>query len=185
MLHTFSVYLNDRPGVLNRVASLFRRRGFNIESLTVGHTERPGISRMTIRVDIEEQRAGNVEANLYKLMDVALVERIGDTVAIAYELALIKVLGRKDLAVFLPELMEEFHMRVVNRSRESLVLEVTGTREEIDRLVELLRPCGIVEMVRTGPVAMATGPKPILRRETQGEWPEGRDGYPEIRDAAD
>jgi acetolactate synthase-1/3 small subunit len=113
MLHTFSVYVRERPGVLNRVAALFRQRGINIESLTVGHTHRPGISRMTIAIDIAEGRSGQVEANLYKLLDVKRVEKIRDSEAITHELALIKICAAKDLKVSLPkELVDQFHARV-------------------------------------------------------------------------
>lgn len=112
MLHTFSVYARERPGVLNRVAALFRQRGINIESLTVGHTQRPGISRMTIAIDIAEGRSGQVEANLYKLLDVTRVEKITDSEAITHELALIKICAAKDLKVSLPkELVDQFHAR--------------------------------------------------------------------------
>src|SRR5215470_17164442 len=91
MLHTFSVYVENKPGVLNRVASLFRRRAFNIESLTVGHTERPGISRMTVVVDTDEYGARRLEANLYKLVPVRRVEHLSSRPSIARDLALIKV----------------------------------------------------------------------------------------------
>jgi len=158
MLHTFSVYVRDRPGVLNRVASLFRQRGFNIESLTMGRTQQFGISRMTIRVMIAEGRAPQVEANLYKLQDVTLVEEIAGRGAIEHELALIKVRSPKDLRVSLPkELIDQFHARVVDVGLESLVLEATGTPDQIDALVEMLRPCIILEMVRTGRLAMGVG----------------------------
>lgn len=164
MLHTFSVYVRERPGVLNRVAALFRQRGINIESLTVGHTQRPGISRMTIAVDIPEGRSGQVEANLYKLLDVTRVEKIKDSHAIAHELALIKICAAKDLKVSLPkELVDQFHARVVAQGSESLVLEATATPDQIDVLVEMLRPCVILEMARTG--RLAIGVEPTLRFE--------------------
>src|SRR5579862_6097683 len=91
MLHTFAIYVDDKPGVLNRVASLFRRRAFNIESLTVGHTERPGVSRMTVVVDTDDYGARRLEANLYKLVPVRRVDDITQTPSIARDLALIKV----------------------------------------------------------------------------------------------
>src|SRR5690349_6107777 len=91
MLHTFSVYVNDRPGVLNRLASLLRQRGFNIDSLTVGPAVWPGLSRITVDVEIEDARVGQLEANLYKLVDVKLVENIPRSLAIQRELALIKI----------------------------------------------------------------------------------------------
>jgi acetolactate synthase I/III small subunit len=154
MLHTFAVHVNDRPGVLNRVVSLVRKFGLNIEALTVGHTERPGISSMTVVIDLEEKRARQVEANLYKLLDVMLVKRICDD-AIARELAMIKVPAGETLAHILPDAIEGFHARIVARSVKAVVLEVAGTAQEIDRFAELLSPCGILEMVRTGPIALA------------------------------
>jgi acetolactate synthase-1/3 small subunit len=170
MLHTFSVYVRERPGVLNRVASLFRQRGFNIDSLTVGHTQRPGISRMTIAVDIAEGRLWQVEANLYKLMDVTMVEEIRDSQAIAHELALIKICAAKDLKVSLPkELVDQFNARVVAQGPESLILEATGTPDQIDVLVEMLRPCVILEMARTGRLAIGVGPPLRLERGVPSE----------------
>lgn len=154
MLHTFAVHVHDRPGVLNRVASLVRKFGLNIEALTVGHTERPGISSITVVIDLEEKRARQVEANLYKLLDVMLVKRICDA-AIARELAMIKVPAGETLALLLSDVMEGFHTRIVARSVKVVVLEVAGTAQEIDRFAELLSPCGILEMVRTGPIALA------------------------------
>jgi len=169
MLQTFSVYVHDRPGVLNRVVSLFRKLGFNIGSLTVCRTHRQGISRMIIGADTAEEASAQVEANLYKLLDVTLVERITGNAAIEYELALIKICAAKDLRVSLPkELVDQFHARVVAQSPESLVLEATGTPDQIDVLVEILRPCIIIEMVRTGRVAMAVGPKATPCRPDAG-----------------
>jgi len=153
MLQTFSVYVRDRPVVLNRVVSFLRTRAFNVESFTVGHTELPGISRMTIVVDIERERTPLVEANLYKLVDVAFVERVSDT-AITQELALIKLPAHKELSSLLSGAMAGFHMRIVAQSQDLVVLEVAATPQEIDRLAESLRPDCILEMVRTGPIAM-------------------------------
>jgi len=158
--------------MLNRMASLFRWRGFNIDSLTMGRTQRLGISRMTIGVDIAEEKSVQVEANLYKLLDVTLVERITDSGAIVHELALIKIAAPKGIKVSLPkELVDQFHARVVAQGPESLVLEATGTTEQIDELVQILRPCVIFEMVRTGRVAMAVGPP--LRLDQRNRYRSG------------
>jgi acetolactate synthase-1/3 small subunit len=166
MLHTFAVHVHDRPGVLNRVASLIRKFGLNIEALTVGHTERPGISSMTVVIDLEEKRARQVEANLYKLLDVMLVKRICDA-AIARELAMIKVPAGETLAHILSDAIEEFHARIVSRSVKVVVLEVAGTAREIDRFAELLSHCGILEMVRTGPIALAVECRSVAGQESQ------------------
>ena len=136
-LHTFSVYLGDRPGVLNRVASLIRRRGFNIESLAVGHSELAGISRMTAVVETDEAGARRVEANLYKLVDVVRVEDITGQAALERELALIKVSADQQTRPSLLQLAHVFHARVVDVAPESIVIEMVRTGR-----VALLRGSG-------------------------------------------
>jgi len=157
MVHTFTVYVDDKPGVLNRVASLFRRRAFNIESLTVGHTEASGLSRMTVVVDTDDYGAKRLEAHLYKLVPVRRVEDITSTPSIARDLALIKVAATGDARTHVMQLVEVYRARIVDVSPESLVIETTGTEDKIDSLLDVLRPFGVVEMVRTGRVAMARG----------------------------
>jgi acetolactate synthase-1/3 small subunit len=157
MLHTFVVYVDDRPGVLNRVASLFRRRAFNIESLTVGHTEQSGVSRMTVVVDTDGYGARRLEANLYKLVPVKRVDDITATPAIVRDLALIKVAATGEARPHVMQLADVYRARVVDVGPESLVIETTGTEDKIDSLLEVLRPYGVIEMVRTGRVAMARG----------------------------
>ena len=156
-MHTFAVYVDNKPGVLNRVASLFRRRGFNIESLTVGHTETPGLSRMTIVVDTDDRGARLVEANLYKLVPVRRVDNITQRPAISRDLAMIKVAAMADGRTQVMQLADVYRARIVDVSADALVIEVTGTEEKVDSLVEMLRPYTIVEMVRTGRVVMARG----------------------------
>ena len=163
MLHTFSVYVDNKPGVLNRVASLFRRRAFNIESLTVGHTETSGISRMTVVVDTDEYGARRLEAHLYKLVPVRRVEDITSGPAISRDLALIKVAATGEARTHVMQLVDVYRARIVDVSPESLVIETTGTEDKIDSLLEVLRPYGVVEMVRTGRVAMARGHAPERR----------------------
>jgi acetolactate synthase-1/3 small subunit len=156
-MQTFAVYVDNKPGVLNRVASLFRRRAFNIESLTVGHTEQPGISRMTIVVDTDERGARLVEANLYKLIPVRRVYNISKAPTIARDLALIKVSAIGDARTQVMQLVDVYRARIVDVSPESLVVETTGAEDKIDSLLEVLRPFGVTEMVRTGRVEMARG----------------------------
>lgn len=158
MEHTFVAYVEDKPGVLNRVASLFRRRGFNIESLTVGHTDEPGVSRMTIVVDTDEFGARRVEANLYKLVNVLRVEDVTHQASVVRDLALIKVAADGQSRAQVMQLCDVFRARVVDVCNESLIIEITGTEDKIDGLVDVLRPFGIIEMVRTGLVAMRRGP---------------------------
>ena len=155
--HTFVVYVENKPGVLNRIASLFRRRGYNIESLTVGHTERPNISRMTIVSSISEGAAHRVEANIYKLVNVLSVEDVTHATTIARSLALIKVDASEATRHRLMEIVRVFRARVVDLAPRSLIIEITGAEDKIHALVDVLRPFGILEMVRTGQVVMRRG----------------------------
>jgi acetolactate synthase I/III small subunit len=155
--HTFVLYVENRPGVLNRISSLFRRRGYNIESLTVGHTERPGISRMTIVSVIGAGAAHRVEANIYKLVNVLSVEDVTFASTVARSLALIKVQASEQSRRSLMEIVRVFRARVVDLAPQTLILEITGAEDKIQALVEVLRPFGIVEMVRTGQVVMTRG----------------------------
>src|SRR3989454_10292962 len=159
MLNTFVVYVENKPGVLTRVASLFRRRAFNIDSLTVGRTEKPEVSRMTITVDTNPDQARRIEANLYNLVNVLLVENITHEPAIARDLAMIKVAATHEARSHVLELASVFRARVVDVAPESLTIEITGGEDKIDGLLEVLRPYGVLEMVRTGIVAMRRGSK--------------------------
>jgi acetolactate synthase I/III small subunit len=163
-LHTFAIYVDNKPGVLNRVSSLFRRRAFNIESLTVGHTETPGVSRMTVVVDTDDYGARRLEAHLYKLVPVQRVDNITIAPSIARDLALIKVAATGDARTQVMQLVDVYRARIVDVSPESLVIETTGTEDKIDSLLEVLRPYGVVEMVRTGRVSMVRGTAPVKRR---------------------
>ncbi len=159
MMNTYVVYVENKPGVLTRVASLFRRRAFNIDSLTVGRTEKPEVSRMTITVDADYDQSRRIEANLYKLVNVLLVENITESPAIIRDLAMIKVAATHDARSHVLELASVFRARVVDVAPESLTIEITGTEDKIDGLLEVLRPYGVLEMVRTGIVAMRRGAK--------------------------
>jgi acetolactate synthase-1/3 small subunit len=143
--------------VLNRVASLFRRRNFNIISLAVGHSETPGVSRMTVVVQTDAGGAQRIEAHLYKLIHVIRVEDITDRPAVIRDLALIKVSADREHRPSLMQLAEVFGARVVDVSPESIVIEMAGSEAKIDGLLDVLRPYGVLEMVRTGRVAMARG----------------------------
>jgi acetolactate synthase-1/3 small subunit len=156
-LQTFIVYVEDKPGVLNRVASLFRRRSFNIESLTVGHTDKPGVSRMTIVTEADSITAVHIEANLYKLVNVLRVENITEENAVVRDLALIKVRADESTRPQVLQVVDVFRGRVVDVTSESLIVEVTGTEDKIEGMIEVLEPYGIIEMVRTGLVAMNRG----------------------------
>ena len=157
-MRTLLALVEDKPGVLNRTASLFRRRAFNIESLTVGHTEQPGVSRMTIVVDSAKTDVEKVAQNLYKLVNVIKVEDITERPCVMRDLALIKVKanGGGSRSEVL-QIVDTFRARVVDVSPDTVMIEVTGTEDKIDGLVEVLRPYGVLELVRTGRVAMVRG----------------------------
>ena len=159
--HTFVAYVEDKPGVLNRVASLFRRRAFNIESLTVGHTDQPGVSRMTIVVDTDELGARRVEANLYKLVNVLRVDNVTAQATVERDLALIKVTARNGKRSEIMQLVDVYRARIVDVTNDSLVVEITGTEDKIESMVDILRPFGIIEMVRTGVVSMTRGSQAV------------------------
>jgi acetolactate synthase-1/3 small subunit len=157
MLRTFVVHAENKPGVLTRVASLFRRRAFNIDSLTVGRTEKPEVSRMTITVEADQDQARRIEASLYKLVNVLLVENITEAPAITRDLAMIKVAAQHEERSHVLQLVSVFRARVVDVAPDSLIIEITGDEDKIDGLLEILRPFGVLEMVRTGIVAMRRG----------------------------
>ena len=159
--HTLIAYVEDVPGVLNRVSSLFRRRNFNIESLAVGRTEIPGVSRMTVVVDTSDDGARIVEAHLYKLVNVLRVDDLTHKPALSRELGLVKVLVTPDTRGQILQLVDVFRARVVDVDEASVVIEVTGTPEKIGKFELVMRPYGIVELVRTGVVAMARGHDPM------------------------
>jgi acetolactate synthase-1/3 small subunit len=158
MGRTLIALVEDKPGVLTRVASLFRRRAFNIESLTVGHTQEQGVSRMTIVVDDSRAGAEKIVQHLYKLVNVIQVVDITENPSVARDLALIKVQtpdGQVRSEVL--QIVDTFRARVVDVALTSLMVEVTGTEDKVNGLAEVLRPFGIIEMVRTGRVAMMRG----------------------------
>ena len=156
-LRTFVAYVEDQPGVLNRVASLFRRRNFNIVSLNVGRTHDPGVSRMTFVVEADDDKARRIEANLYKLVNVLSIQDITDQPSIVRDLALIKVSVGPERRGEVLQLCEVFRARAVDVSQSTLVVEITGTQDKIMGLVAILQPFGILEMVQSGTVAMTRG----------------------------
>jgi len=155
--HTLVARVHDQPGVLNRVASLFRRRAFNIDSLTVGHSETPHISRMTAVVDTRKTPAALVAATLRKLVPVVDVQDVTHLPSVSRDLALIRVRCSAGERSELADLIAIFRGRIVDVAPESVIVEVTGDEEKVDGLVELLRRRGILEMNRTGKVAMVRG----------------------------
>ncbi len=159
--HTLVVIVNNRPGVLNRVASLARARSFNIESLAVGHTERPDISRMTITLRGDDFAVEQLGKQLYRLIDVLKIQDLPESGVIEHELALIKVRATNHNRAEILKIIELFKGRVVDVSPDSVVIEHSGTEQEIDSLIALMGSFGIRELVRTGTVAMSRGSSAI------------------------
>ncbi|AKB83307.1 Acetolactate synthase small subunit [Methanosarcina barkeri 3] len=161
MKHTLAVLVENKSGVLSRVASLFSRRGYNIDSLAVGVTEDPEISRMTIVVQGDDQVLEQVTKQLNKLVDVIKVSDIGVDDAVERELALIKVSADVTARAEIIQIANIFRARIVDVAPKSITVEVTGDEGKIDAIEKLLRQFGIKEMVRTGKIALVRGPKKV------------------------
>jgi acetolactate synthase-1/3 small subunit len=159
MLHTFVALVEDKPGVLTRVASLFRRLNINIVSLTVGHSERVGVSRMTIVCDASPTAGHRIAASLYKLENVLEVDDVGQLSHVARELALIKVAATPKTRSMVFELVEVFRARIVDLAPESMMIEITGVESKIEGLIQVLNENGdrILEISRTGRMVMRRG----------------------------
>lgn len=157
MKHTLSVLVENKPGVLTRIAGLFARRGFNIESLAVGETENPNISRMTITVDGQEQPLEQVTKQLHKLINVIKITDLDPATSLDRELVMVKVKADADTRSEIMQIVEIFRAKIVDVSKGALIIEVTGTREKLAAIMGLLRPFGIQELVRTGRIAIDRG----------------------------
>ncbi len=159
MEHTISVIVENKAGVLTRVSGLFSRRGYNIESLAVGETDIPGISRMTIVVNGDERIIEQVEKQLYKLIDVIKVIHLTDEEFVERELVLIKLNVSKSTRTEILQVVDIFRAKVIDMNVNSFVIEATGTTSKISALEKALQPYGIQEIVRTGMVALSRGVK--------------------------
>jgi len=168
MEHTLVALVENKPGVLNRVASLFRRRSFNIESLTVGHTEKPGISRMTIVIDSDQVSSERVSSYLYKLVNVLQVSDLTTIPSVSRDLGMVKVATNPTNRTEIMQLVDVYRARIVDVANDSMIVEITGTEDKIDSFVDVLRPYGIIEMVRTGIVSMERGATPALNPNGNG-----------------
>lgn len=157
MKHTIAVLVNDQPGVLQRVSGLFGRRGFNIESITVGQSEEVGLSRMVIVTLGDQHTLEQIEKQLYKLIDVIKVVDLGSKPMVARELALIKVKAEPSERPEIMGVVETFRASVVDIGSTSLLVQVVGETTKIDAMIELLKPYGIKELSRTGVTAMIRG----------------------------
>jgi acetolactate synthase-1/3 small subunit len=165
-----SVLVEDHPGVLNRVVSLLRRRSFNIDSITVGHSEQPGVSRMTIVVNGRDDEVEQAGKQLYKLMEVLKVTDVTPLNCVAHELALIKVAAKSQTRSEILQIAQIYEARVVDASPTTLLIEATGPEERVDGLLNMLKAFGIRELVRTGPVAMMRGSATVgIKEGNRGE----------------
>lgn len=162
-LHTIVALAENRPAVLNRVMSLLRRRGFNIESLTAGHTEVPDISRITIVVSGDDSVVEQVGKQLYKVLEILRVSDVTDDETVDRELALIKVSCTPQSRGEVMQLGEIFRAKIVDVAPDSVIVEVTGTSEKVDSFARLVKSYGIKEMVRTGMVSMVRGSRGTTR----------------------
>jgi|TARA_B110001454_G_scaffold136511_1_gene126871 acetolactate synthase-1/3 small subunit len=154
---TIAALVEDRPGVLTRVASLFRRRGYNIESLAVGSTDEVGVSRMTIVVEGTPLIGDQVAKQLDKLIDVITAEVLEDGESIGRELALIKVMTKPEQRREILDIVQIFRASIVDLSAASVIIQITAANETIEALTDNLRPYGILELVRTGGIALVRG----------------------------
>jgi len=159
MLHTFVAYVEDLPGVLTRVASLFRRLNININSLTVGRSERPGLSRLTLVCEASEEAGHRIRASLFKLENVVDVDDIAQAPSVTRELALIKVAATPRNRAQIFDLAEVFRARIVDLTSESLIIEMTGVESKIEGLIEILHEDEgrILELCRSGKMTMRRG----------------------------
>ena len=155
--HTVVALLEDEPGALNRVVSLFRARGFNIASMTVGPTETPGLSRLTLVVDADEDQLEQITKQLYKVVEVLKVSDLSEDKVVARELALIKVSCNSQTRAEVMQMADIYRAKIVDAAMDSVIVECTGEEDKIDSLISLLRRFGIKEIARTGRVAMLRG----------------------------
>lgn len=165
--HTLSVLVENHAGVLSRVAGLFSRRGFNIESLAVGVTENPEISRMTIVVDGDDYTVEQVSKQLNKLIDVIKLKKLDEKDSVSRELALIKVSATASTRAEIVQLVEIFRAKIVDVSKNTLTIEISGDTKKVSALEELLRQFGIKEIVRTGTIAIERGNRFIEASEAK------------------
>ncbi|WP_420488774.1 acetolactate synthase small subunit [Paenibacillus caui] len=157
MNHAIAVLVNDQPGVLQRVSGLFGRRGFNIESITVGQSEEPGLSRMVIVTKGDDHTLEQIEKQLYKLIDVIKVVNLSTMPMVSRELALIKVKSEPAERPEIMGLVETFRAAVVDIGTKNMMVQVVGDTDKIDAMLELLKPYGVQELSRTGVTAMTRG----------------------------
>jgi len=167
--HTLSVLVENKPGVLARVAALFSRRGFNIDSLAVGATEAPDVSRMTIVVNVEDLPLEQVTKQLNKLINVIKIVELDPTASVQRELLLVKVRADAATRSHVLEIATLFRAKVVDVAGDAVTIEATGTADKIEALIRVLEPLGIRELVQSGMVALTRGGRAITDRSARLE----------------
>jgi len=155
--HTITALVEDKPGVLNRISNMFRRRGFNIASLAVGHSEIPNLSRMTFVVEGDDAVVEQVTKHLHKLIDVVKVSDMSEENTVARELSLIRVRANVQTRSEIMQIVDIFRANIVDVAPDSLIIEVTGDEDKVDSLQNLLRAFGVLEVMRTGTIALSRG----------------------------
>ena len=172
--HTISALVQDKPGVLNRVSSMFRRRGFNISSLAVGQSEEPDLSRMTFVVEGDDMVVEQVTKHLHKLIDVIKVSDISDQNIISRELALIRVKANVQTRSEIMQIVSIFRANIVDVATDSIIVEVSGNEEKVNSLHELLKSFEVIEVMRTGTIALnrGVGTKPARPKNRLVDWGE-------------
>ncbi|NWG20155.1 MAG: acetolactate synthase small subunit [Chloroflexi bacterium] len=171
--HTIVALVQDRPGVLSRVIGLIRRRGFNIESLAVGHSETPGVSRMTIVIEWEDVE--QVVKQLYRLIEVLKVSDVTDDPVVEREMTLIKIHAPGPKRPEIVALSEVFDAKIIDVGANTMVIEMTGSPAKVQNFIDVIRPYGIKEMMRTGRIAMVRG----VRGHNAEEFVENANGHAE------
>lgn len=160
--HTLVVLVEDKPGVMNRIVSLFRQRGFNIDSIAVGHSETPGLSRITLVAQGDDRKIEQLVKQLYKILEVIKITDVTDDNPIQRELALIKVTAtERNRSDIIRLVTDVYQARIVDATPDSLVIEVTGPPEKVDSLITMVRSYGIKEIARSGVIAMARGARVV------------------------
>ncbi len=172
---TLVVLVEDQPGVLTKVVSMMRRRSFNIDSITVGHSEQPGVSRITMIVSAPEDQVEQVSKQLYKVIEVLKVTDVTDVPTVSRELALIKVAAKPQQRSEIMQIAEIYEARIVDATPTSLLVEATGAETKIDALIAMLRGYGIREMVRSGQLAMVRGVPPTQQNGVNPVVANGRE----------
>lgn len=168
--HTLVVLVEDHPGVLNRVVSLLRRRSFNINTITVGQSEQPGVSRMTLVVVGDDDEVEQAGKQLYKLMEVLKVTDVTDLQAILHEMVMVKIATKSINRAEILLIGQIYNARVIDASPSTLMMEMTGPQEQVDSFLTMVRPFGVRELVRTGPIAMVRGGGAVaMKDQKRGE----------------